>query len=114
MQRPSAPESWIENLSVCKLPLTGLKCRHSDIFVMQTPQAMLKKKTDQKSSLIINFSVAGFSVQERLYIFGKVLKMFLVYYFLLNTDRLSAHILVIDYIWKTPGNSIYFQINICR
>ena len=27
--------------------------------------------------------------------------------------RLSAHILVIDYIWKTPGNSIYFQINIC-
>ena len=28
--------------------------------------------------------------------------------------RLSAHILVIDYIWKTPGNSIYFEINICR
>ena len=28
--------------------------------------------------------------------------------------RLSAHILVIDYIWKKPGNSIYFQINICR
>ena len=39
--------------------------------------------------------------------------------------RLSAHILVIDYIWKTPetkvifelaasSDTIYFQINICR
>ena len=29
-------------------------------------------------------------------------------------QRLPAHILVLDCIWKTSGNSIYFQINICR
>ena len=114
---------WLMETLVCSV--CGMPTIHVPITVPELSEMLL-------TLLMVNGNT---SLRRLRYVYGTcpelsgALTVILLYCLLLNTvqwlfdfkqfdwfggHRLTARILLNDYIWKTPGNSIYFQTNICR